>query len=102
MKPSRFNSHISYLLLVLFLAMKLTGIHTVSHTDDANENDSCSICYYAAGQNLVPIIAADTYDAPEANFSLVIERRIINNYNYFPLKSFIPRASFSRPPPFKL
>ncbi|SIQ64018.1 hypothetical protein [Maribacter ulvicola] len=99
MKPSPIKQLITCVLLVLFLAMKLTGIHTMSHTDDVDEVAACSICDYAISQSAIPTIAANFNDFPVKKKFLFITPEVINNYTYSDTSAVISMALFSRPPP---
>ncbi len=100
MKLSRYKINITSLLLVLFLAMKLTGLHAMSHIDDVD--DTCAICDHAITHNLTPSIAPDSNDIQLEHIIFLIPIEVTNNYSYSTTSSLITRALFSRPPPIKL
>ncbi|MEP2279928.1 hypothetical protein [Maribacter sp.] len=99
MNFSRYKIVISSVLLVLFLATKLTGIHALVETHNADEVDNCTICDYAISQNLTPNIANELNDFLVETLLLYVRIEVINNYNYSATSTIITRALFSRPPP---
>lgn len=99
MKPSPIKQLITCFLLVLFLAMKLSGIHAMSHADDADEVNTCSICDYAISQSVTPIFSVNQHDFPVENKLIFITLEVIINYSFSATSDIISRALFSRPPP---
>jgi len=102
MKLSCYKKNITSLLLVLFLAMKITSLHAISHIDDADQEDTCAICKHAIAYNLTPTISPNSNDFKVENSSFLIPLVVTNNYHYDMVRTIVTRALFSRPPPFSL
>ena len=102
MKLSIIKQNITYLLLVLFLSMKMTGLHAFSHTDDDTEHDTCAICDHAIAHNLTPTISPSTDDFHIKNNVFAIEIEKTNNYRFIAQNTIIVSELFSRPPPLYL
>ncbi|MCG1036815.1 hypothetical protein [Polaribacter sargassicola] len=78
--------------------MKMTGMHSLSHTDDGEE--ICVVCDYAIENNLTPTITPDINDFEIENIEFIIQKEVAIYYNYTILSDSILRELFSRPPPF--
>ena len=100
MKFSRLKNSITYLFLVLFLSMKMAGLHALSHTDDKEHSLYCAVCDNAIVNNLTPIISSDGPDLEFKNIEFFIQKEVITNYKSIISKNTFPRELFSRPPPF--
>lgn len=100
MKLSRHKNNITYLFLVLFLSMKMAGLHVLSHTDDKEHAAYCLICDHAIVHNLTPTLAPGFSDLEIKNIDFFIQQEIVINYRSVIFNNAIPRELFSRPPPF--
>jgi len=80
--------------------MKLTSLHTLTHTDDKEDAIYCAICENAIIHNLTPSITTDLKDFEFKNIKYFIQKEISINYKSILSNSAIPRELFSRPPPF--
>ena len=99
MKASRIKNSITYFFVVLFLSMKLVGLHALSHTDDKDHAIHCTVCDFAITQNVTPVLAPDIQDFSIKNIEFVVEREITNNYSFVISSAITPSQLFSRPPP---
>ena len=72
MKNSRLKNSITYLFLVLFLSMKMAGLHVLSHSDDNEHAISCTICDHAITNNLTPVLAAEIQDFTIQTTELIV------------------------------
>ncbi|RPD99958.1 hypothetical protein EGM88_01455 [Aureibaculum marinum] len=99
MKTSPFKNSITYLFLVLFLSMKLIGLHTLSHSDDKDHSLDCTICDHIISHNLTPVITTDIDDYEIENVEFVVQKEINNNYCFIASSSIESDQLFSRPPP---
>lgn len=99
MKKSRLKNSITYLLLALFISMKMTGLHVLSHTDD-DHSLQCTICDYAITHNLTPVLTPDSHDFPKENNEYFISRDIFKSYSFIIEGNISTDQLFSRPPPF--
>lgn len=90
---------IALVLLILFVSIKLTGLHELTHDDNHAHENSCVVCDFAVHINSVPFIP---FDNKTPNFEIIqtpVALQIIEtNLLVFSSKS-IPNNLFSRPPP---
>lgn len=100
MKLNHIKNSITYLFLVLFLSMKMAGLHALSHSDDDKEHAICVICDNVIVHNLTPTLTPDLIDYEIKNIELFIQKEITINYKSVISNNTIPRELFSRPPPF--
>jgi len=99
MKSSRIKNNITYFFIVLFLSTKIAGLHSLTHTDD-KDHDTCAICDYAVVCNVTPTLTPDLNDFEIENIEIIIQKEVLNNYNFILLKKIVSQELFSRPPPF--
>ena len=102
MKISRLKNSISFLLLALFLSMKMAGLHVLSHTDDKEHALHCYICDHAITHNLTPALTPDTQDFIIENTEFVVQTELTKNYSFIISSTIATDQLFSRPPPFLL
>ncbi|SFB90323.1 hypothetical protein SAMN04489722_101221 [Algibacter lectus] len=102
MKTSRIKNSITYSLLVLFLTMKMAGIHALLHIDDKDHAPHCVICDHTTANNLTPAITPNLQDFKIENTEPIVQREIIKNYNFIISCTIATDQLFSRPPPFLL
>jgi len=99
MKISR-KKNITYLFLVLFLSMKMTGLHAMSHIDEKEHAVQCIICDHTIVDNLTPTITPDLVRLEINAVAFVIQKEITTLYNCVFSRNIFLRELFSRPPPF--
>jgi len=99
MKSGRLKHSITYLFLVLFLSMKMVGLHVLSHTDDKEHALHCYICDHAVSHNLTPAISADIPDYGIENTEFLPQTGKSENYDFVVSSTIAPDQLFSRPPP---
>ena len=100
MKSNRIKNSVTYLFLVLFLSMKLVGLHALSHVDDKDEHAvHCVICDHAITHNLTPILTPDLDVFSIEHTEDVVEQEVIVDYNFILSSSIASNQLFSRPPP---
>ncbi|MEO9892956.1 hypothetical protein [Aurantibacter sp.] len=80
----------------------MTGLHVISHSDDENEKESCTICDHAIANSLTPTISSDLNEFEIENSHFFIDSTITTNYSYIVSNTILARALFSRPPPFSI
>lgn len=102
MKVSRIKNSITYLFLVLFLTMKMAGLHSLLHTDDKDHVLHCIVCDHAIVNNLTPTLTPDLHYLKIENTEPIVHVEIIKNYNFIISSTIAPDQLFSRPPPFLL
>lgn len=102
MKNGRLKNSITCLFLVLFISMKMAGLHVLSHTNDKDHAIHCTICDHAITHNLTPALTPDLQDFTIENTEPIVQREIIKNYNFIISSTIATDQLFSRPPPFLL
>ncbi len=99
MKNGRLKNSITYLLLVIFLSMKMAGLHVLSHTDDKDHALHCTVCDHAITNNLTPALTPDSQDFTLENPEFTAHRVSFKNYNFMTSSNLASGQLFSRPPP---
>ncbi|WP_146746624.1 hypothetical protein [Sinomicrobium soli] len=88
-----------YLLLALFLSMKVAGLHALSHLHGDDSAKDCVICDYAVTPNYTPVILS----GPDMEVIPAREEMIpaghFETYDFIYTASICPDQLFSRPPP---
>ncbi len=102
MKHGRLKNSITYLLLVLFISMKMAGLHVLSHTNDKDHAVHCTICDHAITNNLTPALTPDSQDFIIENTEPIVQSEITENYSFIISSTIATDQLFSRPPPFLL
>tara|TARA_R110002049_G_scaffold47596_2_gene137098 strand:- start:255529 stop:255843 length:315 start_codon:yes stop_codon:yes gene_type:complete len=98
-KNGRLKNSIPYLFLVLFLSMKMAGLHVLSHTDEENHAVDCAICIHVNTNNLTPTITPDFQDFTIENTEFTAHKERFKSYNFIALSDLVSGQLFSRPPP---
>ncbi|AQS93484.1 hypothetical protein BXQ17_05010 [Polaribacter sp. BM10] len=99
MKLSIVKNSISYLLLALFLSMKMAGIHSLTHSDESDDAIYCAICDSSIDHNLTPTLVPNSIDFEVSTSIFIVYKKIANNYNFSLSKNTKLRKLLSRPPP---
>lgn len=103
MKDSQVKNSITFLFLILFLSMKMIGLHALTHEEEDKDHAiHCTICDNAIIQNLTPALTPDSQDFSIENTEFVINRSIIKQYSFITSNTIASSQLFSRPPPFLL
>ncbi|MBW2961613.1 hypothetical protein [Mesonia aestuariivivens] len=99
----RLSTHVKHILswvfLVTFILIKVSGLHGITHTNDKDDAKDCVWCHLAGTDQNTPLIAADTiFDFQEI---LVQETTlVINNYKSISTEKTPFCLIFNKPPPF--
>lgn len=99
MKNGRLKNSITSLFLVLFISMKMAGLHVLFHSDDKDHAIHCTVCDHAIVHNLNPALTPDLPDFTIENPEFVVQRECIKNYHFIALNNLSTGLLFSRPPP---
>lgn len=99
MKNVRLRNSIAYLFLVLFLSMKMVGLHVLSHTNDNHHALHCTVCDHAIAHNLTPAITPDLQDFNIETTDFFVRTELIKSYDYIISSTIATDQLFSRPPP---
>ena len=100
MKIRRIKNSITYFLIVLFLSMKMAGLHALSHADDKEHAEHCAICDHAIVNNLTPILTPDFQCFTIETIEFIVHREVTSNYRFIIFNTISVSQLFSRPPPF--
>jgi len=102
MKNGRLKNSIAFLLLALFLSMKMLGLHAFSHENDKDHAVQCAICDHVIANDLTPILTPDSQDFTIDGIEYIIQREISKSYSFIISNTIASNQLFSRPPPFLL
>lgn len=98
MLSNRLKNSISFLILALFLATKLIGLHMLTHDDSGNE-DRCVVCYNIAAESHTPAVPDDPEKLLFTTIEIVSQNEVVTGYDFQVSTNTCPRFFFSRPPP---
>ncbi|SHJ56275.1 hypothetical protein [Pseudozobellia thermophila] len=99
MLQGRLKQYITYFFLVLFLSVKMAGLHVLSHSDDKDNLVHCTVCDLTTAQNLLPAITPDLPDFTVNNFEEIYLQESNAEYAFVVNSTLDSDQLFSRPPP---
>ncbi len=102
MKNGWLKNSMAFLLLALFLSMKMLGLHALSHENEKGHAVQCAICDHVIANNLTPALTPDLQEFIIENTEYIVRREISKTYNFIISNSIVSNQLFSRPPPFFL
>ncbi|WP_405414561.1 hypothetical protein [Maribacter sp. Asnod1-A12] len=79
--------------------MKMTGLHSFSHTTDDTEHDTCAICSHAVTHSLTATISPSVDNFHIINNLFVTEAKQTSDYSSIVANTLVTSELFSRPPP---
>jgi hypothetical protein len=94
------KKRLSVLFLFAFVFIKVGGLHSLAHSDDAKDTQDCVWCHLSGTDNQTPIIVwEETYKIlPAQDFG---QQKIQDNHYRSVVSSKIPVCLiFNKPPPF--
>src|SRR5688572_24960971 len=99
MRVNNFKNIIAYLLLGIFISVKVAGFHVFNHSDENEDNiEHCETCDFITINNLTPLIN-DNFQNVEFNNLEFFTYGIKNNYFFIYNNTLTNDCLFSRPPP---
>jgi|SRR5688572_24404024 len=99
MRVNNFKNIIAYLLLGIFISVKVAGFHVFNHSDEkAGEIEHCDTCDFITINNLTPLIN-DNLSNVEFNNLEFFTYTIKNHYFFIYSNTLTNDCLFSRPPP---
>lgn len=99
MKVNNFKNIITYLLLGIFISVKVAGFHVFDHSADKDDNvEHCETCDFITVNNLTPLINADLQIIEFDNLES-FKYKIQNHYFFIYSNILTNDCLFSRPPP---
>ncbi|WP_111307873.1 hypothetical protein [Confluentibacter sediminis] len=100
MKQGRLKHSITYLLLVVFISMKMAGLHVLSHTDDKDHALHCVVCDQAITHNFTPALTPDSQEfVIGETTAYLVKKEISKSYGFIISNTLAANQLFSRPPP---
>lgn len=96
------KNSITYFFIILFLSLKMVGLHALTHDEDKDQELHCEVCDYATINNVIPILTPEAQEFYIENTELVIVRDNLNAYSFVTHKTITSSQLLSRPPPFLL
>ena len=99
MKQNRYRNNISYILLALFLATKLVGLHVITHSHDKDYLDHCAICHNIASDTHAPGILTDSTEPISEQIEIAVQKKVDSKYDFQVSGTLATSQLFSRPPP---
>ncbi|AYN66502.1 hypothetical protein D1013_03440 [Euzebyella marina] len=102
MVNGRLKNCISYLLLLLFLSVKMAGLHVLSHSDDNDHALQCAVCDHTTAHNLIPALTPDLVSVTLKNLEGITNDEVKVLYAFISNRNLDSNQLFSRPPPFTL
>lgn len=99
MKVLNFKNIIAYLLLGIFISIKVVSFHVFNHSDDkAGEIEHCETCDFITINNLTPLIN-DNLQNVEFNNLEFTTFNLKKHYSFIYSNTLTNDCLFSRPPP---
>ena len=99
MRVNNFKNIIAYLLLGIFISVKVAGFHVFNHSDNkADEIEHCETCDFITINNLTPLTNANLQNV-EFNILELFTYSTKNPYFFIYCSTLTNDCLFSRPPP---
>lgn len=95
------KNSITYLFIILFLSIKMIGLHALTHEDDKNDTH-CEICDHAVINDSTPLATLSPQEFLIENTELIIGKPSIKRYRFINSYAIANDQLFCRPPPFTL
>lgn len=99
MFQGRLKHIVTGFFLVLFLSVKIAGLHVLSHCDDKDNLVHCAVCDLTTAQNMLPAIAPDLPDFTVGPFEETGLCPSNKEYVFMGNGTLGSDQLFSRPPP---
>ena len=99
MKVNNFKHIITYLLLGIFIFIKVAGLHAISHYDDKAEDiEHCETCDFITTNNITPLLNNDIKSI-ELNNLEFFTQNVKSYYSSAYNNTITNDCLFYRPPP---
>ena len=96
------KNSITYFFIILFLSLKMVGLHALTHNEDKDQDLHCEVCDYATIYNVTPALNPEAQEFYVENTELVIFKDNLNDYSFVAPNTITSSQLLSRPPPFLL
>lgn len=95
-----FKKRLSVFFLLAFVFIKVGGLHSLTHTEEANDLQECVWCHLSGTDAHTPLLATgEAYDI--LNIPVTPQQRLQNNHYRSVVSSKTPVCLiFNKPPPF--
>lgn len=93
----RYKGHIALYFLILFIGVKLSGVHAFVHVDDEQHED-CHLCEYVLSTNKTPLVQSIVYCSEPVLIETSFKKEF-NHYYTSSVEKAFNYSLFSRPPP---
>ncbi|WP_143273608.1 hypothetical protein [Aquimarina sp. MAR_2010_214] len=98
MEIGHLKNYIAYTFIVIFLSLKVAGLHVITHDDNTIEH--CEVCDLVTVNNLTPAINDVAQNYIGNNYEFHFQKEVISRYNFVYSTATNFTNLFSRPPPF--
>ena len=98
MKTGFFKNSLAWIFIVIFLSLKVAGLHAFAHDHDSIEH--CEVCDLVSTNNFSPLINDITENYIGSILAFCIQAKTIKQYNFVYSATVNVASLFSRPPPF--
>jgi len=95
------KNSITYLFIILFLSVKMVGLHALTHEGDMNDTH-CEICDHAVINNSTPIVNLVPQEFIIKNTELIVSKPSIKHNRFINYYTIATDQLFCRPPPYIL
>ncbi|MFD2541438.1 hypothetical protein ACFSSB_03840 [Lacinutrix gracilariae] len=102
MNNKQIKHSITYFFIVLFLSMKMVGLHALTHEENDEHAIHCNICDHTITSNLYPSIVPDAQECTLVHTDLFFNKEVIKQYRFTYTNNIATNRLFCRPPPFSL
>ncbi|GAA3788111.1 hypothetical protein GCM10022271_20900 [Corallibacter vietnamensis] len=99
---TKHNKRLVLFLMVLFLSLRVLGLHALTHDCDDAADQDCAICHVVTTQNIQPSTTPQAQDFIIEFTEFPFENTISTNYCLVTSNTFEVNQLFSRPPPYIL
>jgi len=96
------KNNITYFFIILFLSLKMIGLHALTHDEDKDQELHCEVCDYATIHNVTPTLTPKAQESYIENTELAIVRDNLIDYCFVTPNTITSSQLFCRPPPFSL
>lgn len=94
------KNRISFVLLALFISMKMLGLHVLTHDSDNEHLVQCKLCEQAVmGNHYQPALLSEALEFKSISSQVPVKKQTFDRYAFTFCDNFNANPIFSRPPP---
>lgn len=90
---------IGFFFLLIFLMVKMAGLHVLSHDGDQDHYEHCVVCHHIAKNQQSPEISPIGHDYRVLNIGPIPRQHVSRQYGFLSDGLIAKDQLFSRPPP---